>query len=168
MYGHLGPRAHNRVCRNGGKYALFWDITRRRVVFLCRRFGTRYRSHLQGVKSPFLLGPLILEDGTETSVKNCHTAPRNIPEECRAHQHRGGSLKSWLKRIQPSWLVTLQPHVKLLAIASPITVRRRHVAEDVQVCVQPRCCSVRRNERCLYSLNSKCNNSLKLRVYLKN
>jgi hypothetical protein len=32
----------------------------------------------------------------ETSVKNYHTTPRNIPEERRSHQHRGGSLKSKL------------------------------------------------------------------------
>jgi hypothetical protein len=30
----------------------------------------------------------------ETSVNNYHTAPRNIPEERRSHQHRDGSLKS--------------------------------------------------------------------------
>ena len=30
------------------KSALFWDITQRRVVVLYRRFGTIYRSHLQG------------------------------------------------------------------------------------------------------------------------
>jgi hypothetical protein len=28
--------------------ALFWDITRRRAVIVYRRFGTTYRSHLQG------------------------------------------------------------------------------------------------------------------------
>jgi hypothetical protein len=28
--------------------ALFWGITRRRVVIFCRRLGTSYRSHLQG------------------------------------------------------------------------------------------------------------------------
>jgi hypothetical protein len=27
--------------------ALFWDITRRRVVIVYRRFGTTYRSHLK-------------------------------------------------------------------------------------------------------------------------
>jgi hypothetical protein len=30
----------------------------------------------------------------ETSVNNFHTTPRNIPEERRSHQLRGGSLKS--------------------------------------------------------------------------
>jgi hypothetical protein len=30
----------------------------------------------------------------ETSVNNYHTTPRNIQEERRYHQHRGGSLKS--------------------------------------------------------------------------
>jgi hypothetical protein len=28
------------------------------------------------------------------SVNNYHITPRNIPEERRSHQHRGGSLKS--------------------------------------------------------------------------
>jgi hypothetical protein len=32
----------------------------------------------------------------ETSVKDYHSTLRNIPEERRAHQHRGGSLKSRL------------------------------------------------------------------------
>jgi hypothetical protein len=32
----------------------------------------------------------------ETSVKNYHTTRRNIPEESRSRQHRGGSLKSKL------------------------------------------------------------------------
>jgi hypothetical protein len=32
--------------------ALFWGITRRRVVILYRRFGTTYRSHLQASRSP--------------------------------------------------------------------------------------------------------------------
>jgi hypothetical protein len=30
----------------------------------------------------------------ETSVNNYHTTPRNVPEERRSHEHRGGSLKS--------------------------------------------------------------------------
>jgi hypothetical protein len=32
--------------------ALFWDITQRRVVILYRRFGTTYRSQLQGLLDP--------------------------------------------------------------------------------------------------------------------
>jgi hypothetical protein len=32
----------------------------------------------------------------EALVNNYHATPRNIPEERRSHQHRGGSLKSWL------------------------------------------------------------------------
>jgi hypothetical protein len=39
-------------------------------------------------------GSVTLEDGTETSVHNYHTTPRNIPEERRSHQHHGGSLKA--------------------------------------------------------------------------
>ena len=30
------------------RFALFWDVTQRRVVIPCRRFGTACRSHLQG------------------------------------------------------------------------------------------------------------------------
>jgi hypothetical protein len=30
----------------------------------------------------------------ETSVKDCQSTLRNIPEERRCHEHRGGSLKS--------------------------------------------------------------------------
>jgi hypothetical protein len=31
---------------------------------------------------------------SETSAQNYHSTPRNTPEECRSHLHRGGSLKS--------------------------------------------------------------------------
>jgi hypothetical protein len=30
----------------------------------------------------------------ETSVKDCHSMLRNVPEECRCHRHRSGNLKS--------------------------------------------------------------------------
>jgi hypothetical protein len=33
----------------------------------------------------------------ETLVNNYHTTPRNVPEECRSHQHLGRSLKSRLE-----------------------------------------------------------------------
>jgi hypothetical protein len=44
--------------------ALFWDITRRRVVIVYRRFGTTCRSHA------FLLGLLTREDETDTLSRN--------------------------------------------------------------------------------------------------
>ena len=67
--------------------ALFWDITQCRVVILCRRFGTTYRPHIQGSRSPkrkkksssfkkskkknlFFLDFLTLEDGTDTLSRN--------------------------------------------------------------------------------------------------
>jgi hypothetical protein len=98
--------------------ALFWGITLRRGVILYRRFGTTYRSHLQGSRSPSLptfrdnvsvpssrlkksknswtswplkMGPIRCP---ETSGKDYPSAQRYNPEECRSHQHRGGSLKS--------------------------------------------------------------------------
>jgi hypothetical protein len=66
---------------------LFWDVTQRRLIVICRRFGTTYLSHLLGS----------LEDRTHrlsrTSV-NLPSTLRNIPEEIRSHLHSGGSLKS--------------------------------------------------------------------------
>jgi hypothetical protein len=102
--------------------ALFWDIMRRPVIIVYRRFGTTYQSYLQGsrvravttltdyhpartflcrstsrCRLSFLLGFLTLEDGTDTLsrniVNNYHTTPRNVSEERRSQQHRGGSLK---------------------------------------------------------------------------
>ena len=35
--------------------ALFWDITQRQVVILYRRFGTTYRPHIPGSRSPVIL-----------------------------------------------------------------------------------------------------------------
>jgi hypothetical protein len=34
------------------KYSLFWDFTQRKWVVSYRRFGTIYRSHLEGSSSP--------------------------------------------------------------------------------------------------------------------
>jgi hypothetical protein len=61
--------------------ALFWDITRRFVVIVYRRFGTTYWSHLHG--SRVKMGPIRYP---ETSVNNYHTIPRNIPEERRSQK----------------------------------------------------------------------------------
>jgi hypothetical protein len=86
---------------------LFWDIMRRRMVIVYRRFGKTYRSHLQGVKCrigpiftgqqsdswPMKMGQIICP---ETSVNDYHSTLLNTPEERRSHQHRGGSLKSKL------------------------------------------------------------------------
>jgi hypothetical protein len=55
--------------------ALLWDITRLRVVIVCRRFGTTYRSHLHGSR---------VREG------------RKIPEDRRPQLHRGGSLSDVL------------------------------------------------------------------------
>ena len=48
-------------------WALFCDITQRRVAIPCRRFGTTYRSHLEGST-----------DCPETSVSNCHSSLRAV------------------------------------------------------------------------------------------
>ena len=56
-----------------------------------RRFGTSYRSHLQGTACPLKMGPI---GCPETSVNNYGSTLRNIPEERRSHLHRGSSVKS--------------------------------------------------------------------------
>ena len=69
--------------------ALFWDITRRRVIIVYRRFGTTYLSHLHGWRVreakdswPLKMG---LMQCPETSVNNYETTPCNIPEERRCY-----------------------------------------------------------------------------------
>jgi hypothetical protein len=70
---------------------LFWDITQRRVVMLYGRVGSTKTSQHQGSRSPLKIGPI---GCPETSVKDYRSTLRNIPEERRSHQHRGGKLKS--------------------------------------------------------------------------
>jgi hypothetical protein len=53
--------------------AIFWDVTQCVVAIPYGRFGTTYRSHLQGSR---------IQD---SSVSNSHSALRNIPEERRSH-----------------------------------------------------------------------------------
>ena len=62
--------------------APFCDFTQRRMVVCYRRFGTTYRSHLQGSSSPNTLkiGPIVC---TETSVTHYCSTLRKIPEQRR-------------------------------------------------------------------------------------
>ena len=46
---------------------LFWDVTQRMLVAVCRRFGTAYRSHLQGSSSPEECNCMTLKDGYSLS-----------------------------------------------------------------------------------------------------
>jgi hypothetical protein len=82
--------------------ALLWVITQRVVEISYRRFGTTYRSCLQGSRFQSQYGvhtgkSVTPEDETgsrpETSVRNNHYS-RNDPEERSSHLLRGGSLKS--------------------------------------------------------------------------
>jgi hypothetical protein len=50
------------------KSAVFWGITRRRVVIVYQRFGTVYRSHPHGLRIQVRL--LTREDGTDTLSRN--------------------------------------------------------------------------------------------------
>jgi len=75
--------------------ALFWDLTQRRGVIPYRRFETTYRPRLERSRS--LLGLLYPWKWYRQVVpkRRCGISPstlRNIPEECRSHLHRGGSL----------------------------------------------------------------------------
>jgi hypothetical protein len=89
------------------KSSFFWDVTQRRVVILYRRFGTTYRSGLQGSRSLFLGTSWALKMGRiccpETSVQDHNSTLRNTPEECRSRSHRGGSLKSCNVAVNGMW-----------------------------------------------------------------
>ena len=79
------------------RYSLFRYVTQRRLVISYRRFGTNYRSHLQGSTCPRSLNSLTLEDktkGLSRNVDDYWSTLRNIPEERRCHLHRGGGLKA--------------------------------------------------------------------------
>ena len=52
---------------------------------------------------PVKMGPIRCP---ETSVNNYHTTPRNIPEERRSYQHRGGSLKLRFSRKMRDYIQT--------------------------------------------------------------
>jgi hypothetical protein len=62
--------------------ALLWGIMQRQVAILDRRFGTTYRSHLQGdwVKKSSTSWPLKmgLTGCPETSINDYHSTPRNM------------------------------------------------------------------------------------------
>jgi hypothetical protein len=77
--------------------ALFWYVTRLRLVIGYWRFRTAYRSHIQRASS---LDCLIIEDGSDRVSrnvgKNYQSTLCNIPEERRFQIHCGGSLKSRL------------------------------------------------------------------------
>jgi hypothetical protein len=68
---------------------------------------------------PLKMGPIRCP---ETSINNYHMTPRNIPEERRSHQHRGGSLKS-RKRLYPN-LVSYAP--TFLQVVKKITNNLSH------------------------------------------
>jgi hypothetical protein len=84
------------------RYALFWDIMHCRMVIPYWRFGTTYRSHLQASRSlssctsSCTSWPLKMEliSCPEISVRNYHSARRNISEERGSCVQRCGSLKS--------------------------------------------------------------------------
>ena len=76
---HAPPPFHSFHINSTLRFALFWDITQRRVAIPYRRFGTTYPPQRKGSKR----NSLALEDRT-------HTLSRNVGKElplCAA-QHR--------------------------------------------------------------------------------
>jgi hypothetical protein len=67
--------------------AIFWDVTHGRMAVSYRRFRTTYLSHIQRIKQslwiawPLKMGQIICP---ETSVRNCHSTVRNVPEDWRS------------------------------------------------------------------------------------
>ena len=81
---------HAVKSNDGGKVRLHASAQLRNVSR-----ATRQRQKL--LRSALFKGQdlLTLEDGNETSEWNYHSKLRNIPEERRSNQHRGGSLNCW-------------------------------------------------------------------------
>jgi hypothetical protein len=72
--------------------SLFWDVTQSRLVVSYQRFGTTYRSYLQGSSSqrPLKDGTNTLSRHVVTTNLRCVTSQKSEDVIC----NRGGSLKS--------------------------------------------------------------------------
>jgi hypothetical protein len=68
----------------GNEISFFWDVTRRKLVVIYRRFGTSYHSHFQesSIPRPLKMGPI---GCPETSVSNYQYTRPNIPEVQRSN-----------------------------------------------------------------------------------
>jgi hypothetical protein len=102
--GHLRTRSNFRNEDILMRSSLLWNVMLRRLAVSYRRFGTTYRSHLQGSSCPktawrLKMGPTCCP---ETSVNSYKSTQRNIPEERSSHLPRGGSLKS---RTVNAWIL---------------------------------------------------------------
>ena len=69
-----------------------WDVMQRMLV-VYRRFGTDYRSYLQGSSSPDCL---TLEDVIYRLSNNYQRTLRDIPEDRRSELHYGGSFSVFI------------------------------------------------------------------------
>ena len=83
-----------QTCRHK-RCPLLWHFTERRAVIPYRRFGTAYRPHLQGSKSPGF-DFLILEDVTGRLFRNVSTELLlcAISQKNKSLIYCGGSLKT--------------------------------------------------------------------------
>jgi hypothetical protein len=72
---------YHSIMNDRKKTALFWAITWLVVIIPYRRFGTNYRSHLQGsrILEHLKMGRI---GCPATLVRNYHYSPRNSPEVC--------------------------------------------------------------------------------------
>jgi hypothetical protein len=87
-------------------YVLFWVFPRRPIV-VCRRFGTLYRFHLQGLDVEYevlYIQPLKMEliEGSETSA-NYNRTPGKYPKEYIQDKVCWKSSKSIEKRSKMKW-----------------------------------------------------------------
>jgi hypothetical protein len=96
--------------KNKPRTALFCCVTQRRMIILCRRFGTTYRFHIQGSRGSWTSRTLKMVSVRcpETSVKDYYSTLHNTPEECSSLQHHGRSLKAKKNpRSQIRYMLTL-------------------------------------------------------------
>jgi hypothetical protein len=120
-------------CRRGWQYFVFeiWGLLGYYAVScgVYRRFGTTYKSHLQG---SFTMGPISCP---ETSVNNYHTTPCNIPEQRRSHQHNGGSLRSrhyFILNERSEVVTAVLMNITLLFNLTPCTFVNMRVIQKVR------------------------------------
>jgi hypothetical protein len=68
----------------------FWDVTQRRLVVNCGRFGTIDRSYLQGPSSPRLLDPSCLGKRIQDKIK--HVCDNKFFENMTESKYLGTTL----------------------------------------------------------------------------
>jgi hypothetical protein len=70
------------------RYSMFWDVTQRRLVVSCRRFGRTYRSHLDSYWTTWFskTGPLLCPETSVTTNLRYITSQKSKDLICSASE----------------------------------------------------------------------------------